>query len=73
MRGFDAHPAAPWDWAWITGNPQVIGSPVGLVPSNALVLTGLATFRVVGNPKVILRRGLRNSVTRPNLATIRGR
>jgi len=45
MRGFDAHPAAPWDWAWITGNPEVIGSPVGLVPTNALVLTGLATFR----------------------------
>jgi len=28
---------------------------------------------VVGNPKVILKRGLRNSVTRPNLGTIRGR
>ena len=24
MRGFDAHPAAPWDWAWITSNPEVM-------------------------------------------------
>jgi hypothetical protein len=23
MRGFDAHPAAPWDWVWITSKPQV--------------------------------------------------
>jgi len=23
-RGFDAHPAAPWDWAWITGKPSPI-------------------------------------------------
>ena len=26
---------------------------VGLVPTNALILTGLATFRVVGNPETI--------------------
>ena len=29
---------------------------VGLVPINALVLTGLANFRVVGNPEVIQKR-----------------
>jgi hypothetical protein len=40
------------DRAWITGNPEVISSPVGLVPTNALVLTDLATFRVVGNADV---------------------
>jgi len=33
----------------ITGKPEVMSSPVGLVPINALVLTGLANFRVVGN------------------------
>jgi hypothetical protein len=32
----------------ITGNPEVIGSSVGLVSINALVLTGLGNFRVVG-------------------------
>jgi hypothetical protein len=37
----------------ITGNPEVISSPVGLVPTNALVLSGPANFRVVGNPEVI--------------------
>jgi hypothetical protein len=30
----------------LTGNPEVIGSPVGLVPTNALVLTGLAKIWV---------------------------
>jgi len=30
----------------MTGNPEVISSPVGLVPRNAVVLTGLANFRV---------------------------
>ena len=54
MRGFDAHPAAPWDWAWITGNPEVIGSPVGLVPTNALVLINGDKLRLVGSPSVIL-------------------
>jgi hypothetical protein len=38
----------------MTGNPEVISSSVGLVPINALVLTGLANFRVVGKPEVIL-------------------
>ena len=37
----------------ITSNTEVIGSSAGLVPRNALVLTGLATFRVVGQPEVI--------------------
>jgi hypothetical protein len=37
----------------MTSKPEVIGSSVGLVPLNALVLTGLANFRVVvGNPEV---------------------
>ena len=36
------------DFARVSGNPDVISSPVGLVPRNALVLTGLANFRVVG-------------------------
>jgi hypothetical protein len=29
------------------GNPEVISWPIGLVPRNAFVLTGLAIFRVV--------------------------
>jgi hypothetical protein len=37
----------------MTGNPEVIGSSAGLVPLNALVLTGLANFRVLGNSEVI--------------------
>jgi hypothetical protein len=36
----------------LTGKPEVIGSSVVLVPTNALVLTCLANFRVVGNPEV---------------------
>src|SRR5713101_2286401 len=40
----------------MTGNPEVISSPVGLVPTNALVLTGLANFRVVGNSETIRKR-----------------
>ena len=35
----------------MTGDPEVIGSPVGFVPIKALVLAGLADFRV-GNPVV---------------------
>jgi len=35
------------------GFEQGVGSWVGLVSKNALVLSGLANFRVVGNPKVI--------------------
>ena len=37
----------------ITGNPEVIGLSTGLVPRNALGLTDLTNFRVVGNPEVI--------------------
>jgi hypothetical protein len=37
----------------ITGNPEVIGLSTGLVPRNALVLTGLANFRVVANSEAI--------------------
>lgn len=33
---------------------RVIGLSVGLVSTNAVVLTGLATFRVVGKPEVVL-------------------
>jgi hypothetical protein len=42
------------DAGQITGKPEVIGSSTGLVPPNALVLTGLATFRTVGKPGIIL-------------------
>jgi hypothetical protein len=35
----------------MTGNPEFTSSLVGLVPINALVLTGLATFRMVGKPE----------------------
>ena len=38
--------------AQVTGKSEVIGSSV-LVPINALGLTDLANFRVVGNPEVI--------------------
>ena len=41
------------DCGRITGNPEVVSSPVGVVPPNALVLSGLASFRVVGQPEVI--------------------
>jgi len=37
----------------VTGNPEVISSPVWSVPINALVLTGLANFRLVADPEVI--------------------
>ena len=37
----------------ITGKLEVISSHDGLVPTNALVLTDLATFRIVGKPEVI--------------------
>src|SRR5258708_29187136 len=32
MRGFDAHPAAAWDWAWITGDPEVT-APLSCLPT----------------------------------------
>jgi hypothetical protein len=38
----------------MTGNPEVISSPVGLVPRNALVLTEPVNSRMVGHPEVIL-------------------
>ncbi len=37
----------------IAGKREVTGSAVGFVPTNALVLTGLANFRVVGKSEVI--------------------
>ena len=46
----------------ITGKPEVISSPVGIVPTNALVLTGLATFRVVGKAEVTVGFDLRHAV-----------
>jgi hypothetical protein len=42
----------------MTGNPEVIGSSVGLVLTNALGLTGLANFRVAGKPEVMVRSGI---------------
>ena len=41
----------------ITGNPEVISSPVGLVPINALVVIDDANSRMVDKPDVIQRRG----------------
>jgi hypothetical protein len=35
----------------MTASREPFDSSVGLVPINALVLSGLAHFRVVGNPK----------------------
>ncbi len=43
----------------MTGKPEVIGSSVELVAINALVLSGLANFRVVGNTETIQKRGYR--------------
>jgi hypothetical protein len=37
----------------VAGNLEVTSSPVGLVPTNALILSGLVNFRVVGYPEVI--------------------
>ena len=37
----------------ITGKPEIIGSSSKSVPTNALVLTGLANFLVVGKQEVI--------------------
>ena len=42
----------------MTGKPEVIGSSVGLVPRNALVLSGPANFRVVGYSETIVRNYL---------------
>jgi len=42
----------------VTGKLEVIAWSIGLVPRNALVLTGLATFRMVGKPEVILEPDL---------------
>jgi hypothetical protein len=36
----------------MTANPEVINLFFELVPTNALVLSGLATFRVVDNSEV---------------------
>jgi GTP cyclohydrolase II len=44
----------------VTSNPDVIAWPVGLVPINAVVLTGLANFRVVGYSEVGSKRGYGN-------------
>jgi hypothetical protein len=38
-----------------TGEPEVIGSSIALVLLNALVLTGLATFRVVGYTEAVAK------------------
>ena len=46
----------------IAGIPEVIGSPVGLVTTNALALTRLATFRVVGYSQ-LMRQVLINALT----------
>ena len=38
----------------LTGKPKVIGLSVGLVPINALVLTALTAFRLVGHSELIV-------------------
>ena len=35
----------------MTGKPEVVGSSFGLVPTNALMFTAVANFRVVGKPQ----------------------
>jgi hypothetical protein len=45
----------------VTGNPEVISSPVGLVPRNALVLTEPSYSRMVDKPEVGQKRGSRKS------------
>jgi hypothetical protein len=41
----------------MTRNPEVISSPVGLVPTNALVLTEPINSRMVGKPEAMARMG----------------
>jgi hypothetical protein len=38
------------DYSRVTGNPEVIGSSVGSVPTNGLVTSNRASSRMVGNP-----------------------
>jgi hypothetical protein len=42
----------------MTGNTEVMRSPVGLVPINAQVLTEPVNSRMVGDPEVTLRPDL---------------
>jgi len=51
------------DCSRVTRKPEVIGSSVGLIPRNALVLSDLATLRVVGFPEAIQKRGSRRRLT----------
>jgi len=41
----------------IAGKPEVTGSSVGFVPTNALVLSGLANSWIVGKPEAIRGSG----------------
>ena len=51
---FGAHWRASGIVPGFTSQPEVIGSSVGLVPTNALVFTNIvSTLGVVGNPEVI--------------------
>jgi len=49
----------------MTGNRKLSARPIGLLPTNALVLTGLATFRMVGYPGTVLQ-----AMTKRHFATI---
>jgi hypothetical protein len=40
-----------------TGDEQLETNASGLVPINALVLSGLANFRVISNPETVQKRG----------------
>jgi hypothetical protein len=46
------------------GNPEVISSSVGLVPTDALVMTGLANFRVVGSNRQPMTLSARYAASR---------
>jgi len=41
----------------MTGNPEVISSPVGLVSTNALVSIQRSSSRIVGKPELIVGSG----------------
>src|ERR1700676_1555934 len=56
LRSWSA--AASPDCAWITGNPEVISSPVGLVPTNAAIISYGLWQRDVGRQPSTIGRSL---------------
>jgi len=61
------------DCSRMTGKPETTNSSVGLVPRNALVLTELATFRVIGKQETDLPLSLSSKATRPDYSKRAGR